>query len=210
MSLRHYYHVYAVGDWQTPVEEHLTAMNESGLSVALGDNGFRVGIVGTPDESERVREFCLDRVPSTQIMRTCFEGWEQATLSYLRVWEHLQPHDGAVLYAHTKGVHDPSEINVAWRRSMEQVVVRGWRECLADLWTADAVGCHWLTAQEYPGQVDIPYFGGNWWWAKARYLRTLEEPRYINRWFGEAWLGSGNPSVVDRLPGWPDVSLFLS
>jgi hypothetical protein len=211
MNLRHYYHIYAVEGWEDVVEEHLTALTESGLMDALDHDGFRVGIVAsTREEQERVYDFCSERVSSVNVVRYCYSGWEQATLSMIRVWEHIQNREGAILYAHTKGVHDPSEINVAWRRSMEAVVVQGWRECLRRLEPVDAVGCHWLSKEEWPDNVDTPFFGGNWWWAKATYVRRLDEPSYENRWFGETWLGSKNPLVDDLLPGWPDLSLFRS
>lgn len=212
MTIRHYYHVYAVEGWESIVDEHLTAMIESGLADALGDDGFRVGVVGELAECDRVVAYCQERIP-TRPVAIVTQGFEQVTLEAMRMWEMVWPDDSPVLYAHTKGVSDPSEINIAWRRSMETKLVREWRTCVAGLALnkdVSAVGCHWLTPDAYPDMVTIPFFGGNWWWAKASFIRTLGPLSIESRWEAEAWLGRGNPSVIDVLPGWPGFNIFVA
>jgi hypothetical protein len=137
------------------------------------------------------------------------DGWEQVTLRKVR--EYAQEHDGAICYAHTKGGHDTSDFRAAWRRSMTRHVIGGWRENLAALEAYDAVGCHWLTADEFPQVphvVTTPFFGGNFWIARCDYLRTLPECSTESRFDAERWIGLGNPRVLDLLPGWPGEELF--
>jgi hypothetical protein len=90
--------------------------------------------------------------------------------------------------------------------------VTNWKKCVADLDAgAEAVGCHWM--QGLPGNQNI--FAGNFWWAKASYLRTLpsifERERIQksgikhvdSRYEAEVWLGFGPrlPIVKDYHPG---------
>lgn len=128
---------------------------------------------------------------------------EAPTINLVRAY--AQDHDGVVLYAHTKGAATVSPFRDRWRRSMTARVVANWRENLTILerGDVDAVGCHWLTPEEYPDQVRSPFFGGNFWMARCDYLRTLPPCEAEPRWKAEGWIGLGCPRVVDLLPGWP-------
>jgi hypothetical protein len=59
-----------------------------------------------------------------------------------------------------------------------------------------------VKSPEWPEQV--PFFAGNFWWARASYLRTLEPPLEESRWQAETWVSLGEPKVYDVLPGWPN------
>lgn len=195
--IRHYYHVFADGHWQEPVREHVAAILASGLHAEM-----TIGVVGSPDNRKAARQ-AFGVLPVERIVEAD-SGWEQLTLDAL----HADDRDGPVLYAHSKGSSDPSPINIAWRRSMTRRVVSGWRDCLARLDEADAVGCHWLTKREWPTMdITTPFFGGNFWWARSDYLRTLPAPSHVSRWKAEEWLGVNEPRVFDLLPGWPSLDL---
>lgn len=159
------------------------------------------GVVGSTTEIDAVIH-AIGHPPT--VMASA--GWEQVTLRAVR--EYARTHDGAVLYAHTKGAHDTSDFRVRWRRSMCRRVVGNWRENLAMLDEYDAVGCHWLTPGQYPSYVTTPFFGGNYWMARCDYLRTLPECSTESRFDAERWIGLGNPKVFDLLPGWPGEELF--
>lgn len=202
-KIRHYYHVYADGQWGVPVAEHIHALGSIDLPMRI-----TVGVVGTPENRAMVRRV-FDAVGiDVEHWREADRGWEQVTMARLR--RDLKFHDDPVLYAHSKGASDPSPINVAWRESMSRLVVAGWRDCLDKLSTVDAVGCHWLTAEQYPGMIATPFFGGNFWWATARYLRTLPHLTAATRYDAERWIGLGKPTVHDLLPGWPSLTLFAA
>lgn len=200
MNVTHFFHLWAAGEWRDPLAEHLAA-----LEAACFDGPFHVGIVGTPQQrAEAIEELRWIRPPDATYEAD--EGWEQVTLHPLHAY--AQDHDGAILYAHTKGAHDPSTINVAWRRSMSFHVVRGWRECGRQLARRryDAVGCHWLTPQQFPrfvGTAPMPCFGGNFWMARCDYVRRLTPCADSCRHDAEGWIGKGSPRVLDLYPGWP-------
>ena len=87
---------------------------------------------------------------------------------------------------------------------MTRHVITGWRDCLDLLGQVDAVGCHWLPPQDGLW----PFFGGNFWWATAAYLRQLPELDWTTRWRAEDWIGIGQPKVHDLLPGWPSMKMW--
>lgn len=115
-----------------------------------------------------------------------------------------------ILYHHTKGITHPNhDAYDKWRQRMENVCVWNWRDCLEDLRVGyEAVGCHWLTPEKYPGAVTSPFFGGTFWWAKSEYLMALPplpEAKWENRFEAESWIGRRRPypRVRDYIPRWP-------
>lgn len=200
LLVAHFYHVYCkTDDWRDPLAEHLAALDDAGF-----DGPFYVGIVGPWWRRREVTDE-LRWIRQPRVTCCADEGYEQVTLR--RVHDYAKDANGAVLYAHTKGAHDPSTVNEAWRRSMTWDLVRGWREAVAALEDGyDAVGGHWLTPEEFPGHVDhapLPCFGGNFWLATCEYLRRLPPVGESCRHDAEGWIGRGDPRVLDLHPGWP-------
>lgn len=198
LQVAHFYHLYAAGEWREPLAEHLWALDAGGY-----DGPFHVGIVGNP--AETADALCeLDAIRRPDSVTRAKTGWEQVTLAALH--DHARREKGAVLYAHTKGASDPSTVNVAWRRSMTHHLIRGWATAARALARYEAVGCHWLTPDEYPGNVGtapMPCFGGNYWVARNTYLRRLPECATTCRHDAEGWVGQLRPRVLDLTPGWP-------
>lgn len=214
MDVRHYYHVFAAGAWSLPVREHVTAL---GRAEFRGD--MTVGLVGPAEDRARAREMVLMRLrewplPDPVAWTEADEGFEQVTLRQVYADVHATADEYAVLYAHTKGALYNTPWNAAWRRSMTRHVVSGWQDgvTLLEKEGCDAVGCHWLTREKHhepqAGKfVTTPFFGGNFWMARASYLRTLPPPASEHRHQAEEWIGLGDPKVHDLLPGWPSLAL---
>lgn len=199
--IRHFYHVWADGQWREPLDEHLRAVRHAGLPCHL-----TVGIVGSVDARLRVQESAhADEVVYADA------GYEDVTLAALHRAATANQ-DSVFFYAHTKGAYHPNPLNTALRQSMTRLLVGDWADCrrYLDLDLAQAVGCHWLRPQDYPGIVEVPYFAGNFWWATGKYLAGLLPPASTSRYRAEAWLGEGNPEVKDLRPGWPTWGLFGS
>lgn len=136
---------------------------------------------------------------------------EHPTLHALQQWlpEHR---DWYVYYSHLKGaIHKGEYAYEVWRQRMQLHCVTNWRKCVQDLdGGAEACGCHWLTPEQFGPMVAAPFFGGNFWWAKAEFLLTLPPmPTTANSrpefYFAESWIGLGprRPIVANLLPGWP-------
>lgn len=197
--IHHFYHIYADGEWQEPLREHMDAVTKHGLDSVL--NGFHVGVVGSGD-NRLAALAALDKyeVPYS-IAAEAEQGWEQVTMN--RIWSFVQGRNGLVLYGHTKGAANPTPINHAWRKSMIFYNVVNWETATGHLFdqSIDTVGTHWC---------NNAFWGGTYWWARASYLARLQPPLSESRFQAEEWIGSGQPRIVDMNPGWPDFTRFVT
>lgn len=142
---------------------------------------------------------------------------ENLTLVMIEQWLKQNAGEAYVLYFHAKGCTHPINdgLRTPWRNCMTRHVIHNWRLCVAALNAGyDAAGCHWMTPPATPPGQFI--FGGNFWWAKASFLRTLpsiyERARikesgikaFESRYESEVWIGNGPqpPRVKDFHPGW--------
>lgn len=197
-DLYHFYHVYADGEWEEPVNEHYTALIQHGLADNL--KGFYLGIVGSDENRQDVKALTESYGLDYYVRAESPHAWEQLTLEALR--RHCTVNDGNVLYAHSKSAANHTPINIGWRSSMCYYNVVKWEDALAHLEAADTVGCHW---------VNDAMWGGNYWWATARHIRRLPPLKHQNRWQAEEWIGSvENPTIYDMNPGWPHPKLFTT
>jgi hypothetical protein len=216
MKLIHYYHVYCGGggQWQLIMNQHMMALCNYGLIEQLDE--IRVGIVGPPDQRKAVKEILDNSLikDKVKVVVTRTNAYEQATLT--EMYKASQDEDAVYLYAHTKGASDPSLINQLWNRSMTFFNVVAWERCLQLLEGVDAVGCHWITKEQFPHMADannpegFPYFGGTYWWAKSSHIKELGEPVRDNRWQAEHWIGKKpDTKVHDTNAGWPSPERFV-
>jgi hypothetical protein len=244
VNLAAWFHCWTPGEWSEPTMELAEALSESGFAGPVF-----LGLIGDPLWCASARGV----FPAAQVAVEAEQGFEQVTLAKVR--EYAQTHDGAVMYAHTKGAQDVTDFRAKWRRSMTRLVINDWRANLAHLEGReceecggsgevfygepevevyvegtrecsecggegkaggfDAVGCHWLTAEQFSSWAPqefpdgTPFFGGNFWMARCDYLRGLPEPSTRSRFDAERWIGLGDPRVLDLRPGWPAASLFV-
>lgn len=199
MLIRHFYHVWAGGDWHEPVSEHAEALRVGGFPVAPV-----VGIVGPASARTEVRSYCQSEMGCTKFVEAA-RGYEHVTLRAVHSYAMTSPRS-VVLYAHSKGAHHPNPLNTVLRRSSTRRLVVEWEGCLKLLTGNDAVGCHWLSPSQYP--VRSPYFAGNFWWATAHHLAQLPAIDEHTRFTAEGWIGTRLPKVTDLRPGWPTWGLF--
>lgn len=210
VKLAHFFHAFAVNDWERIVTGHLDALEDSGLAEEVGT--LHLGIVGKPAARNAVLAMCEKRMPVT-VVAQANKGWEQITLEALR--KSADTFD-AVLYAHTKGVSNPEGSNDAledeWRESMTVGVVDNWRKCATLLASYDAVGCHWIChpeANRFCSEPGTMFFGGTFWWARADMIRRLKPPHTKSRYDAELWFGhNGVDDIFDLAPGWPGAGNF--
>jgi len=112
--------------------------------------------------------------------------FEMATLSVLRLFSSF--HDSAqVFYMHTKGASydDIFPVIEDWRHLMAHFLMERGDEAIELLNDFDVVGCNLM---EKPNL----HFSGNFWWANASYLVTLESPNLSNRHEAEWWVCTGD------------------
>lgn len=212
-----FYHVYQCGDWQTIHTDQIYKLQQSGVY----DAADLVHIGGlNPDI---ILPFYLTKA-KYNYSETVVTA-ELNTLRDLHIFAKENP-DYKCLFLHDKGVtwSAPSlqnqilgedgypnmtyaeiyENKTAWRNYLEFFVVENWRKCVSLLDEYDCVGTEWhekafLTVKE----LDSSFYSGNFWWANAKYISTLDLD-YIensdfhlygmnNRHSCELWIGTKNP-----------------
>jgi hypothetical protein len=201
---RVFYHLWADGAWSEPLIEHAAAMRQAGLDRAAAS--VVVGVVGADANRVAARITASHLLARARVTFVEAEtGWEQVTLAAVADAAAACDGEAAFLYCHSKGAMDDTPVNAAWRRAMTGALVSGWRRCLDLLDGAETVGCHWLTPEQWPACVSTPFWGGNFWWARASYLARLPPLANRHRHDAEAWVGSGEPrpAAADLSPGWP-------
>lgn len=211
MNLHHYYHIYADGNWQQPVSEHIKALRDYGLISAL--KTLAIGMVGSDTNCTAVREYLQAEGICYHLADVQTIGWEQVT--QIKMWEFSKENDGLMLYAHSKGSSDGSDVNIRWRRSMIYCNVIKWQECMKQLATHNAVGCHWLQPllEGMPEHKQGNFmFAGTFFWVRCETMRHFPRPALTHRHEAEGFIGYGwheKPfPVYDFTPYFPNSGPF--
>ncbi len=191
-----FYHIAAMGHWDSVVEEHFRILSNVGLS------GIHIGLLGQGKDSDTVHKLA-DRYSldiSIEYAHSDMKMYEHPSITVLEDW--ARKNDGYLLYFHTKGVSRPNELlKQNWRKLMNIYVIENWRQNVSLLRNGyDAVG----TNQQNPRKYF--HFPGNFWMATTEFIRTLPpfhdycrkfeyaRPYPVNtpRYCPEYWIGSGD------------------
>lgn len=203
-----FYHIY-LGGGTIPcdpenvtqiVTEQLSALYVSGLAASA--QYIEIGVSGSEEDAFMVQSMA----PDWKVTHNKTGVGELPTMKLMQDFCKSHP-DWYVLYFHTKGAIYKGHITVtAWRNCMENVVIWRWKSCVADLESGlDSCGCHWLKPSQYPIIGNVPYWGGNFFWARSNLLNTCP-PIDINadRYQAEVWIGKGRRARVrDYAMHWP-------
>jgi hypothetical protein len=189
--LTHFFHVFADGNFSTPIVQHFSEVRRCGLLGVL--DSVRVGIVGGFENRVRVLELFAELDVTVTVVAEADEGWEQVTLTELH--EFAKQDDGFVLYAHTKGAWSNDRMAHPWRFSMIHDTVTRWRECVKALDFVQTAGAFWQESAMIEHQDHEHFFGGNFWWARSDYVAGLPPLKNEHRFQAEGWVGLGSPSV---------------
>lgn len=210
----HFYHLWLGGDWKSIAEEHFNA-----LRAAEFPGRVNVGLVGSA-EAQREAEAWLPRRWNCSIITAKETGFEEVTLHSLHSMSESLPDDMPVLYMHNKGsFHPVSEAgineNTPWRQDMTAYLVNAHEARVAELAAGyDVSAWHWLSAGIVgPTGIALQHTlpAGNFWWARAGYLRTLPKlPTKLvegTRIEAEIWLAKSSPRVQCLSTEWPSVTI---
>lgn len=200
-NVKHYYHVYSGGiAWKPAVDDHLDALERSGLYEALGEVVY-IGFVGNPEQTQEAKDYIGERINFVSVAEVA-EGWEQETQDKMYEDALGCPDDTAFLYAHTKGASTDSRINNCWRDDMTAHTVERWQEALDYLEQGyNLVGIFWSGEPHN-------YMAGTFFWATAGLLKTLGYPERSSRWGAEGWTrvsGQFKHIILPGSPAWPSI-----
>ncbi len=225
MKIKIYVHLNDLPGAFDLMSEQMTLASETGLldaadQVVLCTNGQESSFAAAK-EILNPTEF-----PNVKFVHTGnnVKHWEYPTLNQLKNDCDSTDEEFYVCYFHLKGLSRPGDARVLdWRNYMQYWQIERWEDNVAKLDEGmDTVGTNFIEAP-------WPHYSGNFWWARASYIRRLDamvhpdnlpwgQPsRYINatlddgnfRYEHEAWIGSKNPvwaelhSTPGKLvPGW--------
>lgn len=186
------YHVAEMGDCREVVCEQLYDLAAAGLvhiqvTVAGGSGDW----IATEAGQRGIVAKIVARNPSLKVYES---------LALDEVYRFANSTEGIegrpILYLHAKGVSAPGNAGKrAWRRVMMRHLVAKWKELWPLLDTHDAVGCNWMPTYAING-IRFPHFAGNFWLARADYIRSLPpweawwRKRGHERFSCESWIGA--------------------
>lgn len=185
-----FYHLCQRGEWRNIFAEYVAQCRASGLAEALS-NVYVTVLGNEPLELEP---------PFREIYRSAnLAEMEFPALAFMHAYSCLHP-DTTIFYAHSKGVLHPGDKHTRdWREYMVWGCIERWRDCVAQLREgADMAGVEWheggwpVGSKKPKVQVKTGFWAGNFWWARAEYLKRLPSPTMLdirNRWECEAWIG---------------------
>ena len=190
MKLAIFYHIFQSGIGAFIYQQQVHRLYSSGL-IQEADH-IHFGVNGNQE---------LFNVPEKAVIKIN-ENWneETETLVSLKDYAYENP-DAKVLYFHMKGVTKESMNGESWRLMMEYFVIDKWKECVKYLENYDAVGSNlkilgpttWSDGRQSWEKAGTQHFAGNFWWANASYVNTLDNKFLMSdfRLDREFWIGSG-------------------
>lgn len=226
------YHIYCDKDWQRMVSIQLQHLKDSGLFAATSKLFVSI-IARCDDDVEQLRSIVgddkLEIVSDSRDPRK----FEYPALQFLR--KKCIEEDCLVYYFHTKGItyqnfttndrkFNGFKRNIeAWRQMMEYFLFDKWKVAVNLLSGGkladgdgpqhkpfageryDVYGCYRFP----PPPMKYYLYAGNFWWARALYVRTLpdfDESRMADdRFFAEEWLFRGNPKSFSAFDTLADI-----
>ncbi len=221
MRLKHYYHLYAAGQWLEPLNEHLDALRDSGLDQEMGE--MQVGIVGPPHTRVGAIRHLTDSGIPFSVCAEANTGWEQVTMDvmYDDCMQSEEPF--FCLYAHTKGAQYgpplyPDGVQRPWRRTMTKWNVTEWRQAVHHMSEGAAgCGCLWQSAN-VDNYAALWMYAGNFFWFNSKFVKEHDDvlrPMHNSRYDAEVWVGQlakhgdmkvtwASPIEKDPLMAWND------
>jgi len=183
-------HIATMNHWEDIVEELMYYINKNGLLKAT--SSLNQVLVGPEHRTEMPKYESLNK--KRKKIKRFGAGFDLLQYEYPtlnKLWETCRATDDEiyVYYCHTKGVsYDQNFKSDIWRRVMaEAILERSWKECVDKLDEGNNT-CGIMNHRDR-------HYSGNFWWAKASYIKTLKKPlRSSNRFVHETWLNINDNS----------------
>jgi hypothetical protein len=195
-----FYHFFARPgfDWTWALDQQLQILRQSGLTNVADIN---MCVTGEIDLDYVARRYPFVNVIDVRSVDH-YNVYEGQTLK--AIYESDLPDDAYVLYIHNKGATSNSTYVAAWRECLNYEMITKWRHCYNRLMYNDVVG----VSDTHVLRSNSVITSGNFWWAKASYLKTLPDPinstQYLDkhhpsdydyRYCFERWITSNNPKL---------------
>lgn len=135
---------------------------------------------------QKIVEYIENRYPYINILSIRDTGlvniYEGSTLSEIWNFSNEVETPQIILYMHNKGVMSVGNPNSKlWREVLDEAFIIKWNDRVNELFFKDVVGLK-------DKQCDETILSGNYFWTTSDYVKTLEEPFYIDRYQYEKWI----------------------
>lgn len=217
-----FYHLNDLPGWNELMSDQLTKMSESGLleeadTVYLCTNGNPASFTAATAALKEYENVHWHHVSDR------YDLWEYPTLDFLKKTCDSSTEEFYVAYIHLKGLSRPADgPRRNWREFMDYWTIERWEDNIKTLdQNYDTVGVNYNDSDR--GQNGWPHYSGNFWWARASYIRKLTplvNPLAMQwgtpstlliqangegvrldpgnfRFEHEAWIGSENPAYFE-------------
>lgn len=227
------YHIFCDKDWQKMVTMQVEHLKASGLFGAT--KKLYVSVIARNEDDIKELHRIVGDEDKLEIVSDCREPrkFEYPALQFLR--RKSIEEDCLVYYFHTKGItyqnfntsdrkFNNFKRNIeSWRQMMEYFLFDKWRVAVNLLSgnivakadgpqrkplvgeRFDVYGCYRFP----PPPMQYYLYAGNFWWARALYIRTLpdfDESRMADdRFFAEEWLFRGSPKSFSAFDTLADI-----
>jgi len=202
MTLKAFYHILLINNWQSIVKEQINEMFKSGLLDEL--DSFYIGAIGDYKELDKLRKILPDKA---EIVRYAEDPKHYEFFTLAIAWhEANKPENFYGLYFHTKGVTNPSNhAGEHWRHYMNDYNLTKYKEAIRQLRkNYDTCGVKMNTDSRFPD-----HYSGNFYWFKSSYVRRLPDPESIdmnNRYNAEFWIGREKPKMASLCQDFVDYN----
>jgi hypothetical protein len=208
MKIKVFVHLNDLPGATDVMSEQLTLASESGLldaadEVILCTNGDESKFAGAKEVMAEFENVTFVHTGNNSKL------WEFPTLDLIKQeCNAVAEEEFYICYFHLKGLSRPNDTKaVDWRTYLNYWTIERWEDNVAKLDEGmDTVGVDFIEAP-------WPHYSGNFWWARASYIRKLDPLTHPNslawgkqstlidatldqgnfRFEHEAWIGSGNP-----------------
>lgn len=218
-------HNYLTNHWYDIVNSQLLKLSNSGLYKRADKIVYGVNV----DKDDVYHSFIglLDKYDidrKIEVYRYTKNMYEFPTLIHLQNYCANNP-NASVVYYHAKGTSRSYDRNIeSWRECLEYFNIEQWKKCHTEIITGkhDVCGALHVDKFEFLDKVLTNYYSGNFWWASAKYINTLDnitakmievnmERAEAERWLGRKphrWASLYNENVSDWYMHYFDPKLY--
>lgn len=200
-----FYHIAAMNNWQDVVLEQtnlLSVPDDHILNVSVGYDG---------EDNSDLGILLNGPFNIGETVGSPLSQYEFPAMRMISQQRNEMDDDDLVLYFHTKGVSKPNDLRTTkWRELMNMAMLEYLPHRIHEITPAkhiDAVGVGWSDMYR-----SIHHFSGNFWLARASYIKELPDFDEYNkikrvnfeggdadyRFNAEFWIGSANPIVISQ------------
>lgn len=182
MTIRGFWHIYAINSWYTIAVDQVRTMLMSGLYDACDE--INIGCIGFKEELDFLQKYICDPYPKFKMRYHSENPLEYEFPTLQLIVDDKSEYVG--FYFHTKAVTRPFDSVIShWRLLLNENILNNWQPHYHRVSTLGygASSCQFLRSPDH--------FSGNFWWFNRSYIDRLPPLSALdrkNRYHAEQWI----------------------